>query len=68
MLVIASSGLRPGEANDLNVCDVHPFKDENSRSVRGKGELGDWKIQRVAGGNVRRGSDRDLASIGCGGE
>jgi integrase len=41
VLVIANSGLRPGEANDLNVRDVHPFKDEKDRSnyrfvVRGK--------------------------------
>ncbi len=41
VLVIANSGLRPGEANDLNVRDVHPFKDEKGRSnyrfvVRGK--------------------------------
>jgi integrase len=39
--VIAHSGLRPGEINDLNVRDVHPFKDEKGRSnfrlvVRGK--------------------------------
>ena len=39
--VIANSGLRPGEAHDLNVRDVHPFKDEKGRSnyrfvVRGK--------------------------------
>lgn len=41
VLVIAHSGLRPGEINDLNVRDVHPFKDEKGRSnfrlvVRGK--------------------------------
>jgi site-specific recombinase XerD len=41
VLIIANSGLRPGEANDLNVRDVHPFKDEKDRSnyrfvVRGK--------------------------------
>lgn len=41
VLVIANSGLRPGEANDLNVRDVHAFKDEKGRSnyrlvVRGK--------------------------------
>jgi integrase len=41
VLVIANSGLRPGEANDLKVRDVHAFKDEKSRSnyrfvVRGK--------------------------------
>ena len=41
VLVIANSGLRPGEANDLNVRDVHHFKDEKGRSnyrfvVRGK--------------------------------
>jgi integrase len=41
VLVIANSGLRPGEANDLSVRDVHSFKDEKGRSnyrlvVRGK--------------------------------
>lgn len=41
ILVIANSGLRPGEAHDLNVRDVHPFKNEKGRSnyrfvVRGK--------------------------------
>lgn len=41
ILVIANSGLRPGEINDLRVRDVHPFKDEKGRSnyrfvVRGK--------------------------------
>jgi integrase len=41
VLVIANSGLRPGEANDLNVRDVHAFKDDKGRSnfrlvVRGK--------------------------------
>ena len=41
VLIIANSGLRPGEINDLNVRDVHPFKDEKGRSnyrfvVRGK--------------------------------
>jgi integrase len=41
VLVIANSGLRPGEANDLNVRDVHAFRDEKGRSnfrfvVRGK--------------------------------
>ena len=41
VLVIANSGLRPGEINDLRVRDVHPFKDEKGRSnyrfvVRGK--------------------------------
>jgi integrase len=41
VLVVANSGLRPGEANDLTVRDVHPFKDEKGRSnyrfvVRGK--------------------------------
>ncbi|MBR1153851.1 site-specific integrase [Bradyrhizobium sp. JYMT SZCCT0428] len=41
VLIIANSGLRPGEINDLRVRDVHPFKDEKGRSnyrfvVRGK--------------------------------
>jgi integrase len=41
VLVIAHSGLRPGEANDLNVRDLHTFKDEKDRRnyrlvVRGK--------------------------------
>src|SRR5882757_7133779 len=41
VLVIAHSGPRPGELNDLKVRDVHAFKDEKGRSnfrlvVRGK--------------------------------
>jgi integrase len=41
VLVIAHSGLRPGEINDLKVRDVHAFTDEKGRSnfravVRGK--------------------------------
>ena len=41
MLVLANSGIRTGEANNLKVRDVHPFKDEKRRSnyrlvVRGK--------------------------------
>jgi integrase len=41
VLVLANSGSRSGEANKLNVRDVHPFKDEKGRSnyrlvVRGK--------------------------------
>ena len=41
VLVLAYSGLRPGEANDLRVRDVHPFTDEKGRRnyrfvVRGK--------------------------------
>lgn len=41
VLVVANSGLRPGEANDLRVRDVHPFTDEKGRRnyrfvVRGK--------------------------------
>jgi integrase len=41
VLVIAHSGLRPGEVNDLKVRDVHAFTDEKGRSnfrlvVRGK--------------------------------
>src|SRR4051794_28042938 len=41
VLVLANSGLRPGEANNLKVRDVHPFKDEKGRRnyrlmVRGK--------------------------------
>jgi integrase len=53
VLVIANSGLRPGEANDLNVRDVHPFKDEKGRSnyrfvVRGKTGERDVILRSVA--------------------
>ncbi|WP_409191069.1 hypothetical protein [Bradyrhizobium sp. RDM4] len=41
VLILANSGFRPGEANNVGVRDVHPFKDEKGRSnyrfvVRGK--------------------------------
>ena len=41
VLVLANSGLRPGEANNLKLRDVHSFTDEKGRSnyrlfVRGK--------------------------------
>ncbi|MET4423857.1 tyrosine-type recombinase/integrase [Bradyrhizobium sp. 956_D2_N1_5] len=41
VLVLANSGFRPGEAHNVSVRDVHPFKDEKGRSnyrfvVRGK--------------------------------
>ncbi|UPJ96391.1 site-specific integrase [Bradyrhizobium sp. 172] len=41
ILVVANSGFRPGEVNNVGVRDVHPFKDEKGRNnfrfvVRGK--------------------------------
>jgi integrase len=59
VLVIANSGLRPGEANDLNVRDVHPFKDEKGRSnyrfvVRGKTGERDVIIRSAAAKRLDR--------------
>jgi integrase len=53
VLVLANSGIRPGEANKLNVRDVHPFKDEKGRSnyrlvVRGKTGERDAIVRSVA--------------------
>ena len=53
VLVIAYSGLRPGEANDLRVRDVHPFTDEKGRRnyrfvVRGKTGERDVILRSVA--------------------
>ena len=53
VLVIAHSGPRPGEINELSVRDVHPFKDEKGRSnfrlvVRGKTGERDVIIRSVA--------------------
>jgi integrase len=53
VLVLANSGIRPGEANNLNVRDVHPFKDEKGRSnyrlvVRGKTGERDAIVRSVA--------------------
>jgi integrase len=53
ILVLANSGIRPGEANKLNVRDVHPFKDEKGRSnyrlvVRGKTGERDAIVRSVA--------------------
>jgi integrase len=59
VLVIANSGLRPGEANDLTVRDVHPFKDEKGRSnfrlvVRGKTGERDVIIRSAAAKRIDR--------------
>ena len=53
VLVLANSGIRPGEANNLNVRDVHPFKDDKGRSnyrlvVRGKTGERDAIVRSVA--------------------
>jgi integrase len=53
VLVLANSGLRPGEANKLKLRDVHPFKDEKRRSnyrlvVRGKTGERDAIVRSVA--------------------
>ena len=53
VLVLANSGIRPGEANKLNVRDVHLFKDEKGRSnyrlvVRGKTGERDAIVRSVA--------------------
>jgi integrase len=47
VLVIAHSGLRPGEINDLTVRDLHPFKDEKGRSnfrLVAQGETGERDV------------------------
>jgi len=53
VLIIAYSGLRPGEANDLKVRDVHPFIDEKGRRnyrfvVRGKTGERDVILRSIA--------------------
>jgi len=53
VLLVANSGIRPGEANNLNVRDVHPFKDEKVRKnyrllVRGKTGERDAIVRSVA--------------------
>jgi integrase len=53
VLVLANSGIRTGEANNLKVRDVHPFKDEKGRSnyrlvVRGKTGERDAIVRSVA--------------------
>ncbi|TFW52006.1 site-specific integrase, partial [Bradyrhizobium sp. MOS001] len=53
VLAVACTGFRPGEANNLKVRDVHPFKDEKGRSnyrfvVRGKTGERDAIVRAVA--------------------
>ena len=53
VLVLANSGIRPGEAHTLKVRDVHPFKDEKGRNnyrlvVRGKTGERDAIVRSVA--------------------
>jgi integrase len=53
VLVLANSGIRPGEANNLNVRDVHLFRDEKGRSnyrlvVTGKTGERDAIVRSVA--------------------
>ena len=53
VLVLANSGIRPGEAHKLRVRDVHPFMDEKGRNnyrfvVRGKTGERDVIVRSVA--------------------
>jgi site-specific recombinase XerD len=53
VLIVACTGFRPGEANNLKVRDVHPFKDDKGRSnyrfvVRGKTGERDAIVRSVA--------------------
>jgi integrase len=53
VLVLANSGIRPGEAHNLKIRDVHPFKDEKERKnyrfvVRGKTGERDAIVRSVA--------------------
>jgi site-specific recombinase XerD len=53
VLVLANSGIRTGEANNLKVRDVHPFRDEKGRNnfrfiVRGKTGERDAIVRSVA--------------------
>jgi integrase len=53
ILVLANSGIRPGEANKLNVRDAHQFRDEKGRTnyrlvVRGKTGERDVILRSVA--------------------
>jgi integrase len=53
VLILANSGIRPGEAHSLKVRDVHPFKDEKGRKnyrlvVRGKTGERDAIVRSVA--------------------
>jgi integrase len=59
VLVIAYSGLRPGEANDLRVRDLHSFTDEKGRRnyrfvVRGKTGERDVILRSVAAKRLDR--------------
>lgn len=53
VLILASSGFRPGEAHSIKIRDAHPFKDEKGRSnyrfvVRGKTGERDVIVRSVA--------------------
>ncbi|MCK1590328.1 site-specific integrase, partial [Bradyrhizobium sp. 169] len=53
VLIVACTGFRPGEANNLKVRDVHPFKDEKGRNnyrfvVRGKTGERDAIVRSIA--------------------
>ncbi|MBR0954966.1 site-specific integrase [Bradyrhizobium canariense] len=57
VLILANSGFRPGEANNVGVRDVHPFKDDKGRSnyrfvVRGKTGERDVIIRSAANKRV----------------
>ena len=59
VLVLANSGIRPGEAHALRVRDVHPFRDEKERKnfrliVRGKTGERDAIVRSVAAKRLDR--------------
>ncbi|SDK07025.1 Site-specific recombinase XerD [Bradyrhizobium sp. Rc2d] len=59
VLVLANSGIRTGEANSLNIRDVHPFTDEKGRNnyrlvVRGKTGERDVVVRWVAAKRLDR--------------
>ena len=59
VLILANSGFRPGEANNVSVRDVHPFKDDKGRSnyrfvVRGKTGERDAIVRAVAAKRLDR--------------
>jgi integrase len=58
-MVLANSGIRTGEANNLNVRDVHAFKDEKGGNnyrlvVRGKTGERDVIVRSVAAKRLDR--------------
>src|SRR5882672_4840920 len=65
VLILANSGMRIGEANNLRICDVIPFRDEKGRSnyrfiVRGKTGERDVILRSAVASRV----DKLLAKLG----